>query len=410
MRLPYQRQAGGQIAQVVAGAMFLAMLVGASAQAGNSNAAISRALREDLTNYLSSRSQIEHISAASLSINLNGGSSIINLAAGTTSYGGGAAMSPANLFQIGSNTKAFTAVALLQLEEAGKLTIEQTVGDWMPEYPAWKGVTIRRLLNMTSGIPSYDNQPAFMNRYAGDPMRSFTPAQLVAFVYPRDGKGPPPTHGWSYSNTNYILAQMIIERATRQSYASEIRRRFFGPRYGLTDAYYRPSFYPSAVTARMPAGYFFSTDPGNTDLAPLVGRNVRDFNLSWTQGAGGIVATPEDVAKWARALYRGSVLAPKQRAEMMQIVSDRTGQPIAVTDARHLRGFGLAVGQVYVPTIGALWYYEGETLGYRMLYAYLPNQDAVIGVALNSQPDAKQDQIGKLMETVYGTLHAAGNL
>lgn len=374
------------------------------------NASLRTSLHADLARYLAARAKPEHISAVSLSVSLHGMSSNINVTAGTTRYGGRVRVTPADLFEIGSNTKAFTSVAILQLEAQGKLTINQTVGDWLPQYPAWKSVSIRRLLNMTSGIPSYDNVPAMLTTYVKNPYRTFSAAELVAFVDPKYPHAPKRTTGWSYSNTNYILAQMIVERASGHSYAGELERRFLHRGSGLADTFYRPGAYPHTVLARLVAGYFFSTDPGNENLRPLLGHNVKDLNLSWTQGAGGIISTPADVTHWSRGLYVGNRLAAKQRRELTSIVSVATGKPIPKTSASDPRGFGLGVGQSTTPKLGTFWYYQGETLGYRMVYFWLPKVDAVIAVGLNSQPNGAEDRVGSLMESVYATLKAAGNL
>jgi len=74
------------------------------------------------------------------------------------------------------------------------------------------------------------------------------------------------------------------------------------------------------------------------------------------------------------------------------------------------RGFGLGVARSLVPSIGKFWYYEGETLGYRMVYAWFPEPDVVLAVGINSQPDANENHAGKLLETIHATLHNTGNL
>jgi D-alanyl-D-alanine carboxypeptidase len=160
--------------------------------AQSADAALTQSLQHALTDYQATRAQPEHISAASLTISLKGGEQDIALAAGTTRFGGaGAPVTPDDLFEIGSITKSFTSVAILHLEAAGKLSIDDTVGKWLPQYPAWKDVTIRRLLDMTSPIPGYDNQASIAKEMGNDPDHLFTPQELVAAAYPHNGEPKP---------------------------------------------------------------------------------------------------------------------------------------------------------------------------------------------------------------------------
>jgi D-alanyl-D-alanine carboxypeptidase len=143
---------------------------------------LSSALRQDLGQYLAARGKPEHVSAVSLRITFSNKPSI-NLAAGTTRYGGGRPVPTAALWQVGSNTKAFTSVSVLQLEAEGKLSISDTLGRWLPQYPQWMNITIRQLLNMTSGIPDYAVTAAFLNAVTANPAAVFTAAQLVSYAY-----------------------------------------------------------------------------------------------------------------------------------------------------------------------------------------------------------------------------------
>lgn len=381
----------------------VAVLIFAAIPARATPPSLGAALKTDLAAYLSDRGTIERISAASLSINLKEGQPNINAVAGRASLDPGSApATPESLFQIGSNTKSFTAVTILQLEAAGKLSIDDPLGKYLPQYPVWKNVTIRHLLDMTSPIPSYDNDAAVMLAYAKAPHKNWSAEHLVSAVY---ANGHPKTvSGWSYSNTNYLLAQMIVERVSGKSLATEFKDRFFTAALGLTDTYYDPDQVPQSVLDRMVQGYFYSNDPDNAPLASMYGKGVKSYSLSWAQGAGGIISSPEQLTRWVRALYRGPLIPAKQRAEMMTIVSNATGKPISKTSASDPHGFGLAVGQITAPKIGTAWYYEGETLGYRTVYAWVPTTDVVIAIGLNSQPNAKDDTIGKLLTTVYETL------
>jgi D-alanyl-D-alanine carboxypeptidase len=123
-----------------------------------------------------------------------------------------------------------------------------------------------------------------------------------------------------------------------------------------------------------------------------------------------MVSTLEDLTRWARDLYEGDVLAPAQRQELVSIVSQNTGMPMPTTTRQNPRGFGLAVAQETSPALGTFWFYEGETFGYRTLYAWLPKSDVVIAVGLNSAPPEPEDHIAELLGAVYSVLHRRGRL
>jgi D-alanyl-D-alanine carboxypeptidase len=383
-------------------ALAVAVLYGSPARAMPANGVLGPQLQATVDAYLRKRAGPEHISAVSLSVSFPARTENLNVVTGRTSRGpGGVPITPESLFQIGSITKSFTAATILQLEAEGALSIDQTIGYWLPEYPAWRDLSIRRLLNMTSGIFGYDNVPAMMQQEVKTIHRRWTPPVLVGMVDPAYGHAPPPTTGWSYSNTNYLLAGMIIERVTGNSYGSEIERRFFGPKLGLQETYYSPNVYSAAILDRLVSGYYFNPDPKLTWLQPLVGVDVRTGDMSWAGAAGGIVARLEDVTHWVRALYQGEILPPQQRRELLSIVSMRSGKPIARTSAGDPRGFGLGVGQAVRPGNGMFWFYQGETLGYRVLYGWFPKDDLVIAVATNSQPPERENHLGALMEQVH---------
>ena len=375
-----------------------------AASAPAKDAALQTALQQDIDAYLKTRGQAEHISAVSFSLSRAADPENLNLTAGTYEYGGGGGkVTPASLFQIGSITKSFTSVAILHLAAAGKLSLDDTVGKWLPQYPAWKDVTIRRLLDMTSGIETYDNNQRFQRAFAKDPMHFFSAAQLVSFVYPAPGHAPAFEKGWYYSNTAYILSQMIAQRASGIAFDDLVRDQLIA-REHLTNSFFEINMYPPTVRSRMVDGYFASHDAINAGLQPLYGKSVRDLSVSWLQGAGGIVGTPDEVTHWVRALFDGPLLARQQRADMERIVSLASGKPVASTSAKDPRGFGLGIAQMTMPGMGTYWFYEGETLGYRVMYVYLPLTRTVYAVGTNSQPDGKQDKLGPLMGTIYKTL------
>src|ERR1039457_4687376 len=233
-----------------------------------------------------------------------------------------------------TNTKAFTAVILLQLEAEGKLSIDDPVGTWLPQYPAWRHITIRQLLDMTSRIPGYTSQPAFAAAIEANPSARFTTARLVSYV---TGLPLGPA-GYHYTNTDYILAQMIIEKVTHESYASQLTQRIIDP-LRLRSTCLAPYTCPPSDAARMPAGYLYIAGVPPS----LLGQAMPPLALTWAQGTGGIISSLAGLTTWDRALYYGQLLPPRQQHQLESLVSEATGQPIARTSLADPAGYGLGV-------------------------------------------------------------------
>jgi D-alanyl-D-alanine carboxypeptidase len=357
-------------------------------------------IQHTLDDYLAQRRDLEGVSAVYLHVDLGDPGPVIEAYSGSDGLRDNAPINGDTLFQIGSNTKHFEAALVLKLEADGKLGINQTVSDWLPEYPAWSHVTIRQLLNMTSHIPNYSETAAIGKIVASDPDHQFTNRELIKAAYPRpDNQLPIPT-GWFYSNTNNILAALIIEKASGLSLEKAFESEF--KRVGLHNTFYSAGRYPEAVLARVPAGLYknaecLSYQPTPCErsiLAPLIGKDMRLQNLSWAGGAGAIVSNPRDLAKWVRALFGGRVIPQRQLDEMKTLVSQKTGAAVDQATERET-AFGLDIVQAYKADFGGLfWFYEGMTLGYRCIFAYLPQFDLVLTVATNSQPPEGEDRLG----------------
>jgi D-alanyl-D-alanine carboxypeptidase len=372
--------------------------------AAQNTAALKAALQGDLNAYLKERGAKEHLSSLSLSVSLAKDAPAIDLTAGTTRYGPGPPVTPTSLYQIGSNTKAFTAVAVLQLEAQGRLSIDAPIGKYLPQYPAYGKITLRQLLSMTGGLPTYDDSPAWYAMYARDPMANVATSALIKLVYPKFQSTPGTKY--AYSNTGYLLAQEIVAaRSASRSFAAEIDRIIAS--VGLKNTYYTSHLYPAAIANRVVAGYYENDDPG---FVTLIGKNVTPDSLSWAQGAGSIVSTPEDLTVWARALYQGTtLLPPKQKAELLSLISIKTAKPLAKPTAADPAGFGLGVAARYMPAFGAFWFYQGETLGFRCAHLYFPDADLVVAIFANSRPTEKNSDIPQLFQKIYATIKAHPN-
>jgi D-alanyl-D-alanine carboxypeptidase len=130
-------------------------------------------------------------------------------------------------------------------------------------------------------------------------------------------------------------------------------------------------------------------------LAPLIGKDMRMQNRSWAAEAGAIISNPHDLGSWIRALFEKRVFPAKQLDEMTELVSNKTGLPVRDVTADDPGGFGLGLGRFYRGELGgAYWFYEGETLGFRTIFAYWPQYDLLITGSVNSRPPNGEDRFG----------------
>ena len=410
MRYSVRRRAdrGGKSSAVAVLALVVGATLGTTAGVANAaagpspnsspspaaSAGLTAALRADLTQYLDTQGTTDHFSALSLRVTYPSTHPALAVSAGTTTYGGSTPVSDNALWQIGSNTKAFTSVVILQLEAEGKLSIHDTLGKWLPQYPAWRNITIEQLLSMTSGIPDDLGQDFFANAIQANPAQNFTLTGLIDSVV----NLPLGPNTYSYSNTNYMLAQLIIERATHDSYFDQVAKRILVP-LGLHDTCFAPETCPPSVASRMPTGYSTSAD-----LPALLDTSVPKLAGTWAQAAGGLVSSLQDMTTWDRALYGGRELPAKQQRELESLISITTSEPITTVTPEDPIGYGLGVAQRTDPVTGVTWSYVGEGIGYRVLHAYFPSSGLLIAIAVNSAVDS--DTLPDFADTVYQTLSA----
>ena len=207
---------------------------------------------------------------------------------------------PQTKFRLGSITKQFTAVAVLILQERGKLSVGDPIGKHLEDSPkAWEPVTIRHLLNHTSGIPSYTGFPQMMSRtvrqaaFVDDVIATFKDKELE-FA---------PGEKFTYSNSAYILLGKIIERASRQDYETFLRENIWQP-LEMKDTGYDHN---RTILPRRATGY----------VQTLRGlENSPYIDMSWPYAAGALYSTVEDLARWDRALAAGKLLSAESYAAM----------------------------------------------------------------------------------------------
>lgn len=268
---------------------------------------------------------------------------------------------PRERFRVGSLTKPFVATVLLQLASEGALRLDDPVGRWLPGLPLGRygasvgdpsrAVTVRQLLGHTSGIPDYTSNPAvrydyFSARFLAERWATHSPRELVRASLAR----PPlfaPGKGWSYSNTNYVLAGMVIERVTGHPYAREIERRVLRP-LGLRDT----SLPGTSTAVPGPHGRAYSTLFTGRREARV--RDVTALNPSLAGASGEMISSTRDLARFTRALLTGGLLPPRQLREMKTTVA-------APGDERY--GLGLTARTLSCGV--TVWGHEGTIHGSR---------------------------------------------
>jgi D-alanyl-D-alanine carboxypeptidase len=273
---------------------------------------------------------------------------------------------------LASVSKTFTAAVVLQLVDEGKLALDESVAPLLPAYGLDKRITLRMLLDHTSGLPDYFLNVKIDRPLQSDPNATWTPEE--AFKYVPKGHLPPGRR-WLYSNSNYLLLGELVTRVTGRPLAVEIRDRLLDP-LGLDKAWYqaveRPRA-PGVVAYRVLDG-----GPGKVRYVPVAKEtDVMPFRAVVTAagGAGSIAATARDAATWMRAWAGGRELSPGLEKQVLADVArtQKLGSRIP---------YGLGIQALPIAGRPALGH-SGRYLGIRNVVRYLPGEGVTIAVLTN---------------------------
>jgi D-alanyl-D-alanine carboxypeptidase len=256
-------------------------------------------------------------------------------------------ISATDRFRIGSMTKAYVSTVVLQLVGERRLSLDDSVEHWLPGVvPGGDAITVRQLLNHTSGLYNYTDVPFYM-QMLNDPLKTWRPLELVQRAVAQPPLFAPGT-SWSYSNTNYILLGLIVAAVDKvpaplqtASPALEVYRRIVAP-LGL----WRTSFPLTDPDIRGRHAHGYVIDPPPQWGLPAILDTTR-FNPSWAWTAGAIVSTLDDVADFHRALFGGRLLAPDQQRDLETTVAAGAGVD-----------YGLGVLKLQTPC-GSAWGHDG---------------------------------------------------
>lgn len=275
---------------------------------------------------------------------------------------GGPPVDAQTRFEIGSATKQFTAAAILQLKERGKLRLDDRLAKYLPSFPHANAVTLRQLLNQTSGLPDFTQTNHFFTRIA------WTQAPTLANIE-RLSAGPlhfTPGTRWEYSNTNYTALGRVIEVVSHHSYHDYVRTNLFAPA-GMTESTFIDS---EKALPNVATGYWNGVHHGKLRKAPVVPDG-------WLWSAGDIVSTASDLAKWDIALTHLRIISRSD----LRLMSTPPNLPSAKPDDY---GFGCWIDLVGGHTDVAA---DGDTLGISSSNDILPNDGLDIIVLENQAFD-----------------------
>jgi D-alanyl-D-alanine carboxypeptidase len=261
--------------------------------------------------------------------------------------------------RIGSVTKTFTGTLVLQLAEEGKLSIEDPIGKYLSGIPRGDDITIRMLLNMTSGIASYSTDPTFQQELFSNPSKQWNPDDLIAMglALPRPFE---PGAGFDYSNTNTLILGRLIERITGATYGDVLKTHIFDPLH-LTGTSLPGS--DGALPVPHPTGLTLQGLPEGQTTP----QDATAWNPSWGWTAGALTSTAADMLTYGRALGTGQgILDPKTQALRFASIPGPAG-------------YGLAVG-----CIDGWFGHTGEIPGFNAALYYDTRSDTTVAILANS--------------------------
>ena len=306
------------------------------------------------------------------------------------------AIEPDMLFAIGSITKNVVAALTLKLAEEHILSLDDPLSKWLPEYPHIDSkITIRQLLNHTSGIYMFWDNQKIWDDLVKDRTKAWSPEEVLSYI-----KEPefPAGEGWRYSNTNYLLLAMIIEKATDSTLSTEFNKHFWKP-LGIDNAYLsQQEDIPTDNQAHVYGDNFvFGNEESDLTFLPRASHESIGF------GSSGIFTTAKSLAQWSHALFGGKILQQQSMDEMLQFVEFR--------EISNISAYGLGV-QLYPKRFSSgerAIGHGGGNIGTTTYMVYLPEHNTSVVVMINAFPNKSADYITKkLIRAVLRDINAIG--
>ncbi len=378
------------------GPAVLVLMTAAGLAAQTATAPDTAALRGRLRSALTAMHAAADFPGATAAVTLADGTTLA-LAVGYSDSTRRVVMRPSDRMLQGSVGKTYFAAVAMQLVSEGELDLDAPVsrylGDrpWYSRVPNAASITVRNLMNHTSGVMRYEFKEEFVVELTANPDRRWQPAELVAYVLdeePSFAAG----QGWDYSDTNYILLGMIIEGITRGVLYDEVERRLLEPLDLKNTVPSDSRTIPGLVQGYAGAGNPFTR---SDEVVLPDGRFAINPQFEWA--GGGFASTTEDLARWAKALYEGEAFDPELLDAMLDGVPARLGPGVT---------YGLGVIIQETP-LGTSYGHSGFFPGYLTQMAYFPEQRLAVAVQVNtSVPQSLGRPLAAILQELAAT--AAG--
>lgn len=283
-------------------------------------------------------------------------------------------MSPTDRMLAGSTGKTFAAATALQLVKEGKIVLDDRVEKylgsevWFARLPNAKYITVRQLMNHTSGLVRYEFKDQFTKDLTANPEKVWKPQELLAYLL--DEKAPfEAGKSWDYSDTNYIVLGMIIEKVTGRKFYDEANKRLIKP-LKLTNTIPQDGLKLKGVIQ----GYAGANNPfGGKDEMIANGKFIINPQFEWT--GGGWATTAEDLARWAKMMYEGKAY---DNALLPQVL-DGVAAPMLGRETKY--GLGVIIRKT---AVGTSYGHSGFFPGYMTDMMYFPEQKIAVAVQVNT--------------------------
>ena len=283
-------------------------------------------------------------------------------------------MQPEHVFEIGSITKQFTAIAILMLEEQGKLKVEDEITKFIPDYPTnGKTITIHQLLNHTSGIKSYTAMQSFREKARVD----LSPTELID-VFKNEPMDFDPGEQYRYNNSGYILLGHIIEVITDESYEDFVQKNFFD-KLGMKNSHYGSH---SKVIKNRAYGYQDRDGYINADY----------LSMTLPYAAGSLMSNIDDLLIWQKALNTNQLISKETYEKAINGSTLNNGEKIGY-------GYGLGAGTIQGSKSIS---HGGGIFGYTTQGIYLPEEDVFVSVLTNCDCNSPGNYANKIAAIAIG--------